>query len=88
MLFKVLDLFLCKLWNIHQLCVLQVLIDKGEKTSRKEGKKWKMQQSLSRHSFCMLGHKFKHAKGTMSQPATKCRNKAQAEQKAEKGVLS
>ena len=54
----------------------------------KEAKKWKLQLSLWRHSFCMSRHNFKQAKRTMSQPATKCPNKAQVEHKGEKAVLS
>ena len=73
----VLALFVNQFWNIHQLCVLQVLVEKREKTSRKEVKKWKLQLSLSRHSFCMSRHNFKHAKRTMSQPAVVCHNKVQ-----------
>ena len=63
-----------------------MLIEKGEKTSKK--KKRKLEQSLLRHSFCMSRHNFKQAKRTMSQLATKCHNKAQAELKAERVVMS
>ena len=81
MILIVSDLFHAKLWNIHQLCVLQVLIEKGEKTSRKEAKKNGKCSSLSRHNF-------KQAERTMSQLATICRNKVQDKLQAEIESLS
>ena len=43
--------FNAKLWNIHQLCVLHVFIEKEIIPTKKKERKWPRQNSLSRHSF-------------------------------------
>ena len=52
-------------------------LKKERKQVEKKQKRWKMQQSLRDIIFVCRDTKFKQAEGTMSQPATKCRNKAQ-----------
>ena len=47
-----------KLWNIHQLCVLQVLIEKRDKTSRKEAKKNGNYNSLCRDIVLYVATQF------------------------------
>ena len=49
----------------------------------KRRKKWQMQDSLSRHSFCLSRQNFKETKRAMSQPAAVFRNKVQVEFKEE-----
>ena len=57
-----------------------MLFEKREKISRKEAKKGGKCNNLCRDMiFVCRDTKFKQAKGTMSQLATKCRNKAQTE---------
>ena len=57
-----------------------MLFEKREKTSRKEAKKGGKCNNLCHDMiFVCRDTKFKQVKGTMSQPATKCRNKAQTE---------
>ena len=59
---------------------------KIEKTSKKEAKKGGKSNSLCRDMiFVCRNTKFKQAKGTMSQPSTKCSNKAQTELNGWKG---
>ena len=75
------------MWNIHQLFVLQAIIEKAENPSIKEAKR--RQNSSLCHDTTFICHdtKFKHAKGTMSQPANLCRSKDWLELKAEKSFL-
>ena len=54
--------------NVHQLCVLQAIIEKLENPNRKEAKRGQS-SSLCRDT------KFKQAKGTMSQPENLCHRK-------------
>ena len=68
------------MWTIHQLCVLQAIIEKGENPSRKEAKR-EQNSNLCRDT------KFKQAQGTMSLPAYLCRSKDWSELKTEKSFL-
>ena len=66
--------FNAELWNIHQICVFQVLNAKEANPSRKKSKKLAKAEML-RHNFIMLQHNLKLTSRAMSRQAMIYRNK-------------
>ena len=69
-----------ELWNIHQLCVLQVLNAKETITVRKTEKLAKAEMSrhnfrMSRHNLNRTNRNYVATSNAMSQQAMLCRNK-------------
>ena len=79
--------FNAEIWNIHQLCVLQVLNEKEAILARK-AENWPRQESLLlQRNLCRDGISIEPAKA-MSQQEALCRYKDQAELKPEDKTLS
>ena len=66
--------FNAELWNIHQICVLQVLNEKKNNSSKKRRKLAKAE--MSRHNFRMLRHNF-----IMSRHNFKVTNRSKSQQR-------
>ena len=74
----ILDLFVCPIKEYSPtFCFVGVNWEKKRKQAEKKQKRGKCNSLCRDISFVRRDAKFKQAKGTMSQPATKCLNKGQ-----------
>ena len=78
--------FNAKLWNNHQLCVLQILNLKETNSARKTEKLAK--EEMLRHNFRMLRHNLKVTSRAMLQQAMLCSNKDKVELKLKVKIVA